>query len=115
MGDEDNRMDDKDYKMRQGNHKTGEGDHKMGEGDHKTGEVLRTREHCFLYFNRPIFVATWTGDTHEETDVLPSNRQSEGSRCWMSSSRQKTQDKTSLIVEEMVDTRLSLIGKGQEW
>ena len=73
MGDEDNRMDDKDYKMRK--------------GDHKTGEVLRMQEHCFLYFNRPIFVATWTGDTLKETDVLPSNRQSEGSRCWMSSSR----------------------------
>ena len=100
MGDEDNRIDDKDYKMRKGNHKTGEGDHKTGEGDHKTGEgdhkmgeedhktgeVLRTRECCFLYFNRPIFVATWTGDTHKETNILPSDRQSEGSRCWMSSS-----------------------------
>ena len=73
MGDEDNRMDDKDYKMSKGNH--------------KTGEVLRIRECCFLYFNRPIFVATQTGDTHEETDVLPSNRQSEGSQCWMSSSQ----------------------------
>ena len=41
--------------------------------------VLRTREHCFLYFNRPIFMVTWTGNTHKETDVLPSHRQSEGS------------------------------------
>ena len=30
----------------------------------------------------------------------------------MSSSRKSVQDKTSLIVEEIVDTRLTLIGKG---
>ena len=26
-----------------------------------------------LYSSRLIFVVTWTGDTHRETDVLPSN------------------------------------------
>ena len=32
-----------------------------------------------LYSNRPIFMVTWMGDTHGETNVLPSNRQSEDS------------------------------------
>ena len=42
--------------------------------------LLRTRERCFTYYNRPIFNATWTGDTHKETDILPGNRQYEDSR-----------------------------------
>ena len=74
--------------------------------------VLGTQECCFLYFNRPIFMVTWMGNTHEETDVLPSNELSEDYQCRTSSSRESTQDKTSLIVEEIVDTSLTLIGEG---
>ena len=29
------------------------------------------------YHNRTFFNSTWTGDTHKETDVLPSTKQSE--------------------------------------
>ena len=35
--------------------------------------VLRPRERNNNYYNYPL-VVTWTGDTHEETDVLPDNR-----------------------------------------
>ena len=63
-----------------------------------------------LYTNRPIFEVTWTGDTHKETDILPSNGLEQR---WLL--KENVQDKTSLIVKEMVDTRLSLIGEGQEW
>ena len=42
---------------------------------------------------RLIFRTTWTGDTHEETDVLPDSRRDEDS--W---------DKTTLIVKEIVNT-----------
>ena len=54
---------------------------------------------------------TWTGDTHEETDVLPGNRQNKDSRHGTSSLWKDARDKTSLIVKEIVDTRLTLIGK----
>ena len=60
-----------------------------------------------LYSNRPIFGVTWTGNTHGETIVLPSNGQSEDSQHWMSSSRKSVKDETSLIVKEIVNTRFN--------
>ena len=29
------------------------------------------------YYNKPFFNTTWTGDTHEETDILPSSERDE--------------------------------------
>ena len=52
------------------------------------------------------------GDTHEETDILPSNRLSEDYQCKTISSRKSIQDKTSLMVKEIVNTSLTLVGKG---
>ena len=34
--------------------------------------VLKMREHCFTDYNTPTFNTTWMGDTHGETNVLPS-------------------------------------------
>ena len=34
--------------------------------------LLRTQKHCFLIGVGLVFNNTWTGDTHEETNVLPS-------------------------------------------
>ena len=42
--------------------------------------VLRTQECCFTYYNWLILNATWTDNTHKETNVLPSNRWDEDSR-----------------------------------
>ena len=51
---------------------------RRGRGE-KLDLLLRMRERCFLivvdFFNN-----TWTGDTHKETDILPSTRQDEDSR-----------------------------------
>ena len=41
--------------------------------------VKDVRVLLFTYYNRPILNATWTGDTHEETDILPSSRRDEDS------------------------------------
>ena len=35
----------------------------------------------FLYSNRPVFKTTWTGDTHGETNILPSSKWNEESQC----------------------------------
>ena len=52
------------------------------------------------------------GNTHEETNVLPSTRQDEDSGRRVNFSTQDVQDNTTLIAEEIVGTRLTLIGKG---
>ena len=43
--------------------------------------IVKDVRMLLLYSNRPIFMVTWMGDTHGETNVLPSNGQSEDSRC----------------------------------
>ena len=43
--------------------------------------VLRTQEHSYTHYNRPILNTTWMGNTHEETNVLPGSRQN-GEGCW---------------------------------
>ena len=54
---------------------------------------------------------TGTGDTHKETNVLPSAGQDEGNGRRMNSPTQEVQGKTSLIDEEIVGTRSTLIDK----
>ena len=60
------------------------------EDEGKARPFVKDPRVLLFYFNRPIFVITWTGDTHEETNVLPSNRWGEGGQCWSSSSWQNT-------------------------
>ena len=35
--------------------------------------LVKDARALLLYLTRPILEVTWTGDTHRETDVLPSN------------------------------------------
>ena len=40
-------------------------------------KLLSMQECYFLIATGPFFKTTWTGDTHEEINVLPSSRQDE--------------------------------------
>ena len=64
------------------------------------------------YRDRAFFNNTWTGDTHKETNVLPSARQDEDSGQQANFSTRDVRDDTTLIVEGIVGTRLTLIGEG---
>ena len=83
---------------------------RRGQGE-KLDLLLRMQEHCFLIAMEHLFDNTWTGNTHEETDVLPSARWVEGNGQQVNLSTRDVRGKTSLVDEEMVSTNSTLIDK----